>query len=114
MISAEPVDNDIKILGVEAVQNENGDVMNVALIENGGDQALLVDVDNNGVIDVMLHDDNYDGNLQNNEIHDISGAGLEVADLMQCQAAQQGDMLYAGCDQELPDYVNDADSIMDV
>lgn len=114
MISAEPVDNDIKFLGVEAVQNENGDIMNVALIENGGDQALLVDVDNNGVIDVIIHDDNYDGQFQPNEIHDISGAGLEVADLMECHAAQQGDMLFTAYDNDMPDYVNDADSIMNV
>lgn len=114
MISAEPVDNDIKILGVEAVQNENGDIMNVALIENGGDQALLVDVDNNGVIDVIIHDDNYDGQFQPNEIHDISGAGLEVADLMECHASQQGDMLFTAYDNDMPDYVNDADSIMNM
>lgn len=114
MIANEPVDNEIRVLGVEAVENGYGDVMNVALVENGGDQALLVDVDNNGTIDVLIHDDNYDGQLQQNEIHDISGIGLEVADLMQTQAAQQGDILYAGYDPEMPDYVNDADSIMNV
>lgn len=113
MIAAEPVDNEIRVLGVEAVQNEYGQVMNVALVECEGDQALLIDVDNDGTIDVLIHDDNIDNQIQENEIHDISGAGLGVADLMQAQAAQEGDMLYASCD-DMPDYVNDADSIMTV
>lgn len=113
MIAAEPVDNEIRVLGVEAVQNQDGQVMNVALVECEGDQALLVDVDNNGSIDVLLHDDNHDGYLQESEVYDVSGAGLEVADLMQAQAAQEGDMLYASYD-DLPDYINDADSIINV
>lgn len=113
MISAEPVDNEIRVLGVEAVQNEDGQIMNIALVECEGDQALLVDVDNNGAIDVLLHDDNGDGQLQESEVHDISGAGLDVADLMQVHAAQQGDVLYASND-DMPDYINDADSIMTV
>lgn len=113
MISAEPVDNEIRVLGVEAVQNENGQIMNIALVECEGDQALLVDVDNNGTIDVLLHDDNRDGMLQESEVHDISGAGLEVADLLQAQAAQEGDVFYASND-DMPDYINDADSIMTV
>lgn len=113
MIAAEPVDNEIRVLGVEAVQNQDGQIMNVALVECEGDQALLVDVDNNGSIDVLLHDDNHDGYLQESEVYDVSEAGLEVADLMQAQAAQEGDMLYASYD-DMPDYINDADSIINV
>ena len=113
MIAAEPVDNEIRVLGVEAVQNGYGEIMNVALVECEGDQALLIDVDNNGSIDVLIHDDNFDGQIQESEIHDISGARLEVADLLQAQAAQEGDVLYASND-DMPDYINDADSIMTV
>lgn len=113
MIAAEPVDNEIRVLGVEAVQNGYGEIMNVALVECEGDQALLIDVDNNGVMDVLLHDDNYDGEIQESEVHDISGAGLEVADLLQAQAAQEGDVFYASND-DMPDYINDADTIMTV
>lgn len=113
MISAEPVDNEIRVLGVEAVQNEYGQIMNIALVECEEDQALLVDVDNNGTIDVLLHDDNRDGHLQESEVYDISGAGLEVADLLQAQASQEGDIFYTSND-DMPDYINDADSIMTI
>lgn len=113
MIAEEHSDNEIRVLGVEAVQDEYGRIMNVALVESDGDQALLVDVDNDGTIDVLLHDDNHDGNLQQSEIHDISGAGLDVADLMQNQAAYDANNYYAAND-DMPDYMNDADLTMDV
>ncbi|MBD5324844.1 MAG: hypothetical protein HDS02_08500 [Bacteroides sp.] len=113
MISPEPVDSEIRVLGVETVQNEDGQIMNVALVECEGNQALFVDVDNNGTIDVLIHEENGINGIQPEEIHDISDAGLEMADLMQAQAAQEGDILYAAND-EMPDYVNDADSIMTV
>ncbi len=113
MIAAEPADNEIRVLGVEAVQNEYGQIMNVALVENNGDQALLIDVDNNGTIDVLLQDDSGDGEIQESEVYDISGSGLEVADLLQAQAAGQGDVYYASND-DMPDYINDADSFVEV
>lgn len=113
MVSTEPVDNEILVLGVETVETEDGQIMNVALVECEGDQALLVDVDNNGTIDVLIHDDNVDGEIQESEIHNISDAGLEVADLMQAQAAAEGDTFYASNDG-MADYVNDADCTMEV
>lgn len=113
MISAEPVDNDIKVLGIEAVHNDYGQVMNIALVESEGDHALLIDVDNNGSIDVLIHDDNEDGLIDESEIHDISRAGIDVAELIHIQAVQQGDVLYTAND-DMPDYINDADSVMTI
>ncbi|MDE5882376.1 MAG: hypothetical protein K2H60_11660 [Muribaculaceae bacterium] len=114
MIDVEPVDNEIRVLGVEAVQNPDGQIMNVALLEANGDQALLIDVDNNGIMEVFVHDDNYDNQIQESEIHDISGAGIELTDLMQAQTDYAGgDSLYVAND-DMPDYVNDADMTMEV
>lgn len=113
MISAEPVDNEIRILGVEAVENGKGNIMNVALIDAGGNQALMVDINNDGTIDVLVHDDNYDLEIQPSEIHDISEAGIQVEDLLETQAMQNGDPLYTAYD-DTPDYFNDADSVMNV
>lgn len=112
MIAAEPVDNEIRVLGVEAVQDENGHIMNVALVEYAGDHVLLVDVGDTGTIDVAVHDDNRDGRIQEQEIHDISGAGIKVDDLIQAHQATGGDALYASMDDGMPDYINDADSTM--
>lgn len=113
MIATEPVNNEVHVLGVETVQNEDGSIMNVALLESGGDHALMVDVDNDGMIEVIVHDDNFDGQIQPEEVHDIAQAGIHVNDLLQAQAAQEGDYL-AASDDGMPDYINDADSIMEV
>lgn len=112
-IVAEPADSEIRVLGVEAVQIPNGQIMNVALVENDGDQALLVDVDNNGSIDVLLHDDNSDGAIQETEVYDVSDAGLGVADLLQAQTAQENNLYYASAD-DMPDFVDPADQSMPV
>jgi hypothetical protein len=108
-VSTDHVDNEIRVLGVEAVSDDEGHTMNVALVECEGDQAMMVDVDNDGTIDVIVHDDNNDGILQESEIVDISGAGIEVSDLAQAQAATDSGLLYASND-DMPDYINDADT----
>lgn len=113
MIDVEPVDNEIRVLGVEAVQNPDGQIMNVALLEANGDQALLIDVDNNGIMEVFVHDDNNDNQIQESEIHDISGARIELTDLVQAQTDYADDSLYVANDN-MPDYLNDADMTMEV
>lgn len=100
-------DDEIRVLGVETVQGPNGQPMTIAGLESDNDQALLVDIDNDGQFDVLLHDDNGDGQLQENEVYDISSANVEVADLEQATANQNG-MQYASNDG-MPDYMNDAD-----
>lgn len=101
-------DHEIKVISVEQLQ-ENGEVMNVALTEIDGEQRLLVDVDNDGTIDVLIHDDNHNDIIEENEIYDISSANISVDDLHQMQAAQNGDLLYAN-DDGMPDYIDDADT----
>lgn len=111
MIADEPADNEVRVLRVEAVTNEDGNTMNVAVVESGNEQALLVDIDGDGMMDVIVHDDNGDGVIQDNEVHDFADAGVGVDDLLRAQAAQNGDLFYASND-DMPDYVNDADAVM--
>ena len=113
MIAPEPVDSEIRVLGVDVVENETGDMMHVALVECEGDQALLVDVDFDGTMDVLIHDDNNNGVIDSGEIYDMTDANVQVSDLMQLQAAQSGDMFLAAND-DIPDYFNDADSMMTI
>lgn len=113
MIADEQSDNEIRVLGVEAVETPDGQPMNIALIESQGEQALLIDINNNGKIDVMVYDQNHDGQIQEDEVHDMSEAGIEVDELARMQATQEGNMLYASND-DMPDYVNDADTLMTV
>lgn len=113
MIAPEPVDSEIRVLGVDVVENETGELMHVALVECEGEKALLVDVDFDGTMDVLIHDDNGNGEIETGEIYDMTDANVEVSDLMQAQAAQNGDIFLAAND-EMPDYINDADSMMTI
>lgn len=119
VIEVEPIaenpasEGEVHILGVEAVETPDGEILNVAIIESEGEQALLVDVDNDGTIDAMVYDANHDGDISPDEIHDMQDANLDIADLLEAEAAQDGDMFLADND-DMPDYYNDADSIMSV
>lgn len=108
---AEGGDNEIRVLGVEVVENGDGNLMNVALLADGDDQAMVVDVDYDNTYDVMAHDDNGDGAVQNHEIHDIQHLDLTVNDIMDLQSTPE-DNLNLAFNDDMPDYVNDADSIM--
>lgn len=99
-VTPEHADNEIRILGVESVDTNYGTI-NVALLESDGDQALLVDVDNNGRMDIMMHDDNHDGDIQQSEVYDISEADLRVEELLAAQAMQDGgDSYLASADSQ--------------
>lgn len=109
MVDDTPVDGEIKILGVETVYDADGRQMTIAGLEaSDGDQALLVDIDNDGSFDVLLHDDNGNGQLDAGEVYDASDMNMNVADLQQGYAQQNGMDLYA-CNDDMPDYSNDAD-----
>ncbi|MEY8687933.1 hypothetical protein AB9N12_18070 [Bacteroides sp. AN502(2024)] len=98
----------IKILGVEAVTDQQGNPMTVAAVEVEGNQSLLVDVDNNGMMDVIMIDENRDGQISENEIYDVSDARITTADLQQMISSPNPGMMTA-CNDGMPDYVNDAD-----
>lgn len=111
--NTEMVDNDtesdsVKVLGVESVEDEYGNQMTIAAIEVEGEQVLLVDVDNDGTMDALIVDENYDNQIDpNNEIYDIQDCNIESQDLIQ-MSMQQNDVYYASNDG-MPDYMNDAD-----
>lgn len=81
-LPVEPVpDDEVRILGVETVHTPEGYSMDVVGVAIGDDPALLVDVNQDGYLDVLIHDDNQNGQIEENEIHDISGANMHMADL---------------------------------
>ena len=110
----EMVDNsnapeEIKVLGFESVVDANGNQGTIAGIEVDGHQAILIDVDNNGTMDLIAADLNGNGQIDDAEIQDISQANIEVADLQQMMEAQQNNDVYYASNDDMPDYVNDAD-----
>lgn len=109
----EMVDNEaevegVKVLGVEAVVDDYGNEMVIAGIEVDGEQAILVDVDNDGVMDAIMVDENGDNLIDVDEVYDASDMQIETEDLIQQMNMQNNDM-YLAYNDDMPDYMNDAD-----
>ena len=109
LVDEQPNQGGIKVLGVEAVTDAEGNPMTVAAVEIEGNQAILVDVDNNGMMDVAVVDENHDCQISRNEIYDVSEAQISTADLQQHMAATQDAGMMEAYNDGMPDYVDDAD-----
>ena len=75
---------------VEAGQVDfNGERLEAAVLEDGsGDRMMIVDTDGDGTYDVALHDDNYDGQIDENELHGISHWHTTVQEVHQAYQQQ--------------------------
>lgn len=96
-------DVDVHVIEVgQADLDGNGMAENVALVEIDGNEVMLVDIDHDNVADVMITDMNGNGQIDGNEIIDITGEGVGMPTM------SDGDLYMAQNDME-PDYTNDAD-----
>lgn len=106
----------VEILGVEQVQHEDGSVSNIGAASINGQAVYFIDVDGqDGEFELMATDINANGSLEENEITDISDQHMQVSQFQElAQASGNGgtgnevEDYYASNDN-LPDYVNDAD-----
>ncbi len=112
MVDESATSGEVTVLGVEAVVDEQGNPMTAAVVEMDGQQALLLDVDNSGTMDVIIADFNGDGQITQDEMADFSGANVTVDDLQAHMMADQQDQSYVACNDDMPDYMNDADVSM--
>lgn len=110
-------DMTVEVLGVEQVQNEDGSVSNIGAASINGQAVYFIDVDGqDGEFDLMATDLNTNGQLEENEVTDISDQHMSVSHFQElAQASGNGtgsgnevEEYYASNDN-LPDYVNDAD-----
>lgn len=103
-------DSEVRVVGVQAFQNEDGSQAIVAGLELDGDRALVVDVNSDGTMDLFIHDDNRDGQISNEEIHDITAENVPTQAVIDEYAVQAGhDELYMA-NNDMDDYMNDADT----
>lgn len=105
-------DDKIQVIGVVHDSESN---MNVAATVVSGQEVMLFDVDNDLTFDVAVSDQNHDGQIQEDEVVDISQAHITVDDcggFTNPTASGSDDNLLAS--NGGPDYVNDADDILDI
>ncbi len=83
-------DDEVRILGLESVQGEDGGQVNIAAFDINGEHAMLVDIDNDQVMDVLVHDDNGDGQISEDEIQNITEYNITVNDIQDRLQSQEG------------------------
>lgn len=99
-----PVGPEVEVLSLETVMNEDGSLMDVALLSVDGVQTVVADVDMDGVADVIAVDANNNGQLDDGELVDVSNQGIIMDSFL--GAAGIGEQPLTNVE---PDYVNDAD-----
>ena len=67
-----PEDNEVHVIGVEVAETEDGgQAILMGLEATDGDMAMIVDIDSDGTIDYLVHDDNTNGEIEDEEIHGL-------------------------------------------
>lgn len=99
------VDDEVMVLDYSTVTNDDGSQMDVAVVSVGGEVACIVDLDQDGVADVLLSDENGNDEIEANEVQDIEGEGIFMSSF-QSGMIEDSHLSepYSGDD----DYVNDA------
>lgn len=100
----EPTKDEIEVIGYDRVTNEDGSQNDVAVLNVNGNEVGVVDVNLDGEADAIICDANQNGVIEEDEMQIVQGE--EIA--MQPFADAAGfNPQYA--QNDLPDYVNDAD-----
>lgn len=97
---------DIKVLGVVEGTDADGNQITVAGLEIAGQETIMVDVDNDGMMDVIAIDIDESGSIEAGEVFDASDMNVSVQDLV--EMTPDPDALLVQ-NTDMPDYMNDAD-----
>lgn len=108
-VTTDPVtteEPDVQVVSYETVTNEDGSQMDVAVVAVEGEAVIIGDLNQDGIADVMAHDENHNGQLETNEVQDISGQQLAMQPLHDAVDPNMGG--YMAQNDSEPDYTNDA------
>ena len=75
-------DSEVHVIGVAVQDNGQGGMATIAGLQSGDDMAMLIDVDTDGTVDYVVHDDNGDGQISQDEWHDVSSDGMNTAQVV--------------------------------
>lgn len=97
-------DPEVEVLSYDRVTNDDGSQMDVAVLNVNGNEVGVIDATLNGEADALVFDANQNGVIEDGEIENVQGQGISMLPL---QEAAGFDPQFA--QNDLPDYVNDAD-----
>lgn len=81
VMPASTLSPDVQVLDYQTITGANGQQMDAALVNISGNQALIVDADRDGVADALVADTNNNGQIDNDEVVDISMHQLSMSEL---------------------------------
>jgi len=101
----------VTLVACETVVGADGMPMDVAVFNVDGTEVAAIDVDRNGTVDAVVTDLNGDGMLTPDEILDVRGENVQMADLVNGTSdyTAEDPALLAQNNDVLPDYTNNAD-----
>ena len=98
------MDTEVEVISYDRVETEAG-TMDVAVVEDeSGQQVAFIDVDLDSQADVAWVDHNQDAQITEDELYDVQDQDVDMHPMMD---AANFSSEYA--ENEIPDYVNDAD-----
>lgn len=96
--------NEVEVLSYDRVTNPDGSQMDVAVINVNGNEVGFLDVNLDGEADRIASDINHNGIIEENEAEVVIGQGIAMEPF--ANAAGFNEQF---AQNDLPDYVNDAD-----
>lgn len=102
-----PVHDDpqVEVIAVEHDVEMDGGLVDVAAVSIDNEQLMLVDTDQNGEVNLMIADENHNGSISEDEIHDVSASHIPMPTEDDINDAVQ----MVSIDDPENDYTNDAD-----
>lgn len=110
---------EVHFLGIDQIQTENGQTMNIGHMTIASEEVALVDLDNDMVFDVTISDRNHNGQIEDEEVIDISDRQLTVTDFALAVEQENGGVTLVHDDladnpqdliaEDMPDYMNNVD-----
>lgn len=108
----EPIPNpepEITVLSYETVTGEDGNLMDVAVVEIEGETAAIIDVDRDGTADALIAGWNGNGIIDPEEVNNIEHQQISMADLAANVAQQPQVDIYEPVANNEEDYNNNGD-----
>lgn len=110
---------EVHFLGVDQVQTNSGQTMNVGHMTIAEEEVALVDMDNDMIFDIAVSDHNHNDQIDEGEVIDISDRQLTVTDFALAAEQENGNVESTQTDfvsnpqdqlaEDMPDYMNDVD-----
>lgn len=99
-------DDEVDVLDYQTITDNDGNEIDVAVVNVQGQEFIIADVDRDGTADIMASDVNGNGQLEENEIADISDENIAMQPFEDAANQNYDDMLVQTDDI---DYINNAD-----